>query len=203
MSTISYKNMLSQVIDKIHNSKLNHKDTIIIGDNSSGKSEILKSLINASLEKYYFIDAINRTFDSSRIVRYNPNNQTAYENISKYRIKEDIFNIKDSFDIYSDGTGYIESIIFNYFEELKVLIKKFLDVNIDIEEVKVGVFSSEEKLTINGEIETLSSGYQAIIRLFLEIIYVSKRKNEITIVIDEVDEYLSSKNKSKIIKFLK
>lgn len=205
MSIISYKSMLNQIIDKVHNFKLNHENSIIIGDNSSGKSEILKSLVRLSFEKYYFIDSVNRVFDSSKVIDYKHQHKNGYESISKYRLNDNIFNIQDSFDIYGDGTGYIESIFFEYLEDLKILIKKFLEVDIDIIEVKNGVFSVEQKIIINNNIENLSNGYQSIIRLFLEIIHLSKNKeaNDITIVVDEIDEYLSSKNKSKIIPFLK
>ncbi|MDB8792605.1 AAA family ATPase [Romboutsia sp. 1001216sp1] len=205
MSTTSYKSMLNQVIDKIHNLNLTHENSIIVGDNSSGKSEILKSLVNLSFKRYYLIDAINRTFDSSKITNNDSKSKRDYKNISKRRVEEDIFNLNDSFDLYSDGMGHVEGIFFEYLDELKILLRKFLEVDIDVEEVKYGVFSSKEKIIINGEIENLSNGYQAIIRLFLEIIYLDKNKgsNEITLVIDEVDEYLSSKNKSRIVEFLK
>jgi len=74
-----------------------------------------------------------------------------------------------------------------------------------MKEVNYGIFSSEEKLFVDNKIESLSNGYQAIIRLFLEIIYIHKNKgnNKITVVIDEIDEYLSSRNKSNIVEFLK
>ena len=68
MSIEKYKNTLTAVTNKIHESNFSHEDNIIIGDNSSGKSEILRNLVNLSFDKYYFIDAINRTFDSSKII---------------------------------------------------------------------------------------------------------------------------------------
>lgn len=204
MSTKDYANMLEQIVNKICNSNLNHKNSIIVGDNSSGKSDILKSLVSLSFEKYYFIDTINRTFDGSKIFDKGSTYKGKCESITEYRLQENIFNLQDSFDIYGDGTGHVEFIFFDYIDKLKVLIKKFLDIELSVKEVKYGVFSSEEKIVINDEIEKLSNGYQAIIRMFLEIMYVYDNKGEdnITIVIDEIDEYLSSKNKSKIIPFL-
>ena len=113
--------------------------------------------------------------------------------------------MQDSFDIYGDGTGRIEAIFKEYMEEIKMLLKKFIDIDITMKEVNYGIFSSEEKLFVDNKIESLSNGYQAIIRLFLEIIYIHKNKgnNKITVVIDEIDEYLSSRNKSNIVEFLK
>ena len=155
MSTEKYKNILTAVTNKIHESSLSHKDTIIIGDNSSGKSEILRNLVNSSFNKYYFIDAINRTFDSSKIMNKEIILNTKFENISRYRLQENIFNLKDSFDIYGDGTGYVEVIFKEYMEEIKILLKKFIDIDITIEEVNYSMFSSEEKLFINNEIENI------------------------------------------------
>lgn len=205
MSTKKYKNTLAAITSKIHKSNLSHKDTIVIGDNSSGKSEILRNLVELSFDKYYFIDAINRVFDSSKIIDKEISVNTKFENVSTYRLSENIFNLKDSFNIYGDGTGYIELIFKKYMEEIKILLKKFINIDIDLKEVNYGKLSSEYKLFINNEIENLSSGYQAIIRLFLELIYINKNKgdNKVTIVIDEIDEYLSSKNKSNILGFLK
>lgn len=204
MSIKDYKILLKTIINKLDNSNFNYENTIIIGDNSSGKSDILKSLVDMSLEKYYFIDVVNRTFDVSKVNNYNHKISKKYESISKYRIKENIFNLQDSFDVYGDGSGHIEFIFFEYFDEIKILFKKFLEVDLGIKNVQYGIFFSEEKLTINDEIEKLSNGYQALLRLFLEIIYIYKNKdeNKITIVIDEIDEYLSSKNKLKIMPFL-
>lgn len=205
MSTEKYKSTLKAVTNKIHESNFSHKNTIIIGDNSSGKSEILRKLVNLSFDKYYFIDAINRTFDSSKIINREISINTKFQNISKYRLNDNIFNLQDSFDIYGDGTGRIEVIFKEYMEEIKMLLKKFIDIDIKMEEVNYGIFSSEEKLFVDNKIESLSNGYQAIIRLFLEIIYIHKNKgnNKITVVIDEIDEYLSSRNKSNIVEFLK
>ena len=49
----------------------------------------------------------------------------------------------------------------------------------------------------------MSSGYQALIRIFMEILYFSDTKSKGTIVIDEIDEFLSVKNSGKILGFLK
>ena len=62
----SYQMMLNRVCNSIMNEKLVYKDTIIIGDNSSGKSDVLRRLIeNDKKDQFYFIDAVNRYFDIS------------------------------------------------------------------------------------------------------------------------------------------
>lgn len=202
MSIENYKDMLSVITNKIHNSEFNYKNSVIVGDNSSGKSEILKLLVRLSLDEYYFIDAVNRNFDSSKIPDKMDTKSSKYQDITKLRLEDNIFNLSDSFNVFGDSTGYIEVIFMEYMDELKVLLKKFLDIEISIEEINYGGFSMEKKLSINNNLEKISNGYQAIIRLFLELIYVNQYKNNITIVIDEIDEYLSPKNKSKIISFI-
>lgn len=196
--------MLIDIIDKINKENLNHKDTIIIGDNSIGKSELLKLLAKEDFEKYYIIDSVNRNLNTFNIIA-NENIVYDYKSINETRIKEDNFNLRDSFNFFANES--IDSIIINYFDELKVIVKEFLDVDIEIEELNYG-FQIQNKLIINNEIDKISSGYQAIMRIFLELIYLKKCLEEkkiesITVIIDEVDKYLSSKNKSKIIVFLK
>lgn len=85
------------------------------------------------------------------------------------------------------------------------MLKEFLniDFNIEFEDNeflgKVIVFKIGES-----NIEKLSSGYQAIIRLFLELLYFEKSMEQDTkdAVIDEINEYLSTKNEDKILPFL-
>lgn len=64
----SYQTMLDRVCNSIISGNLEYKDTIIIGDNSSGKSDVLRQLVqNDKEEKFYFIDAVNRYFDIEQI----------------------------------------------------------------------------------------------------------------------------------------
>lgn len=63
-----YQTMLDRVCNSIISGNLEYKDTIIIGDNSSGKSDVLRQLVqNDKEEKFYFIDAVNRYFDIEQI----------------------------------------------------------------------------------------------------------------------------------------
>ena len=56
---------------------------------------------------------------------------------------------------------------------------------------------------INGEKMELSSGYQALIRIFAEILFYSEiSEKEGTIIIDEIDEFLSPRNSAKILMYL-
>ena len=54
--------MITQVIQKIISKELRYEDSIVIGDNSSGKSELLRRLVLELIktEEVYFIDAVDR-----------------------------------------------------------------------------------------------------------------------------------------------
>lgn len=47
MIKIEYKQIISELCDKIQNNKLKHKNTVIMGDNSTGKTFLLESLNNS------------------------------------------------------------------------------------------------------------------------------------------------------------
>ena len=56
---------------------------------------------------------------------------------------------------------------------------------------------------MDGEMVSLSSGYQALLRIFIEVVYFEKTKGTGTIVIDEIDEFLSVKNCGEVLNFLR
>lgn len=205
MSIKSYQNMLIEIKDKILNRELKYKNTIIVGDNSSGKSEILRQLLINQEVGYYFIDSVNRSFNYEKVSNSDDLEET-YKSVVKYRLNENNFNLVDTFDLYKTGTDVIEKVYFNYQEELKRLLKSFLGVDFQITIKKDEIIGEKKVLDIDEGIEKLSSGYQAIIRLFLELIYFEDSleddiKNPV-VVIDEINEFLSAKNEERILPFL-
>ncbi|MCY6483797.1 hypothetical protein OW763_05470 [Clostridium aestuarii] len=205
MYTNSYQTMLMEIKNKILNKELKHRNTIIVGDNSSGKSEILKQLLVKQEKGYYFIDSVNRNFNYEKVSMADDLDQT-YKSVVKYRLNENNFNLVDTFDLYKAGIGVIEKVYFNYHEELKVMLKNFLDIDFEITLKKDKIMGEKKVLDIKDGIENISSGYQAIIRLFLELIYFenslgSNIMNPV-VVIDEINEFLSTKNEGKILPFL-
>ena len=68
-------------------------------------------------------------------------------------------------------------------------------------EIKYGDYGWE--VYIDGESVALSSGYQALLRIFIEVVYFEKTKGTGTIVIDEIDEFLSVKNCGEVLNFLR
>ena len=194
----SYRAMLDRVCDSMINDGFAYKDTIIIGDNSSGKSDVLKQLIqNDEEEKFYFIDAVNRYFDIEQITHASIQKIVYSKEINKQRLKEDTFNYKDTF-YYCGLPRAIEDFYINYCSQVEALMNEFLQISFSICQGEVGW-----NAYINDAIVDLSSGYQALIRIFMEILYFSDTKSNGTIVIDEIDEFLSVKNSGRILAFLK
>jgi len=196
--------MLIEIKDKILNKKLKYKNTIIVGDNSSGKSEILRQLLIDQESGYYFIDSVNRSFNYEKVSNSDDLDET-YKSVVKYRLNENNFNLVDTFDLYRTGIDVIEKVYFNYDEELKRLLKSYLGIDFQITIKKDEIIGEKKVLDIDDGIEKLSSGYQAIIRLFLELIYFEDSledniKNPV-VVIDEINEFLSAKNEERILPF--
>ena len=64
----NYQNMIKTLADKIWDGLLIHLDTIIIGDNSIGKSDLLQELIERDKDGgIYFLDVVNRRFLIERV----------------------------------------------------------------------------------------------------------------------------------------
>ena len=205
MSIINYQTMLKEVKNKILNDEFKHKNSIIIGDNASGKSELIKQLLTMTEEGYYFIDSVNRSFDYTK-VSSSKNIEGSYKNVLDLRLSTNKFNLKDSFGIYETGLGSIEQIYFNYEKKLKILFESFLNKELDIKIEQSKIIGDIYNLYIDGSIEQMSSGYQAIIRLFIEILYfedmINISESSSFVVIDEINEFLSSKNEYKILPFI-
>lgn len=196
--------MLKEINDKIKNKEFKYENTLIIGDNSSGKSELLKEILKEEKENFYFIDSVNRIFNYE-IVGKTDKIKNTYKSVVKSRLEENIFNLKDSFDIDKSGIGYIEQVYFNFEDELKAMIQELLDIEFNIISENNQILGKRYNLSINGNIEKLSSGYQAIVRILLELIYfknsIEKESLDTTVVIDEINEFLSTKNEERILPF--
>lgn len=197
--------MLTEIKNKILNKELKHRNTIIVGDNSSGKSEILRQILIKQQNGYYFIDSVNRSFNYEKVSKSEDLFET-YKSVVKYRLSENNFNLVDTFDLHSTGLDVIEKIYFNYNEELKAMLKSFLNIDFRIDIIVDEVLGKKKVLNIDNNIEKLSTGYQAIIRLFLELIYfkhsLEKNITNPVVVIDEINEFLSTKNEERILPYL-
>ena len=194
---MEYREKIDEIVERILKIE---EDIIIVGDNSSGKSDILKGIVsNLPLNECYFIDSCNRVFE------YNDTLSTEgkvleTQEVLKVRMKDENFNLKDSFGVL----GNIERFYSRYEVEFLNLIKEFLNKDIIIRDDNSRI-TARKILQVDNEIyEYLSSGYQAIFRIILEMIYATKTNDNIkTVVIDEITEFLSIKNEAKILNFLR
>lgn len=171
---------------------------IIIGDNSSGKSDLLQLIVRDLKNRVYYIDSVNRYFNI-RNINLSIDNvpKVIAEEIVHTRIDLRNYNLMDSF-----GTNeHIEQLYPVFHEEMKRLLKEFLGIEFTVEreQLEKGFGKGEIQARINGDIIKLSSGYQAIIRLFSELTLFNEKE---VIVIDEIDEFLSPKQSSRIFNFL-
>lgn len=198
---MNYENKLNQIINKLENGL--DKNWIIIGDNSSGKSELLNKYIERRKSKMYFIDAVNRCFNvrEIRLTEEQLVYKESIETIIKCRIDKEFFNLKDSF-----GTqGHIERLYQMYSESLHNFILRYLGIDLQFAREKHGdgFGDGDIQAFVNGNVVELSNGYQGLLRIFAELIMfheVFKEKG--TIVIDEIDEFLSPNQSFTILQFL-
>lgn len=197
--------MMNHIINKICNEDLPYIDSIVIGDNSSGKTLLLKLFIEKMKddEAIYFIDAVNRGFDVKKVSR--TNKKPVYKKtILDTRLQEINFNLVDTFNCFGTSTERVEIIYQLYEKEVQDL---FFDLTHD--RFKINYDNPIGEVDFGNGRGLLSSGYQAIIRILLELLYYQDMEIETNaleyawIVIDELDEYLSPRYSAAILKFLK
>ncbi len=196
---------MNHIIDKISNEELPYLDSIVIGDNSSGKTLLLKLFIEKikNDKAVYFIDAVNRGFDVKKVSKINK--KPAYKKtILETRLQEVNFNLIDSFNCFGTLTERVE-IIYQLYE--KVVQDLFYELTND--RFKIDYDDPIGEVDFGNGRGLLSSGYQAIIRILLELLYYQDMVIETNslqyawIVIDELDEYLSPRYSAEILQFLK
>lgn len=198
-------NTINQLVEILQTGQLPYKDTIIIGDNSSGKSLLVRQLMGKLVNKKeaYFIDAVNRVFDVAKITK-SIERPELKETIIETRIQDLYFNIQDSFNCYGTMTERVEQIYSAFEDKVQVLFQKLVN-----DEFKILYGNPSGEVQFNEGIGLLSSGYQAMVRILLELTYydemgIKKEQfSDATVVIDELDEFLSPRYASKIFGFLR
>ena len=193
--------ILDEVATKIRNKNLLHEHSIILGDNASGKSELIRRIVKEKIDKgerVYFIDSVNRYFDVSKIDGLTSSIEIE-RNIILKRLTNEYFNTKDSFSMYGTETDCIEMFYMRYKKVVQELLQEFNQLTFEV------TFPKEKLVRYSEEAEgKLSNGIQALVRIFVELVYLQEvtDSNQIMVVIDEVDEYLSPSNAGKILSFL-
>lgn len=196
---------INRITDLIYKEQMTYNCSIVIGDNSGGKSFLVKTLVKKWLNEtnVYFIDAVNRNFDASRVTQQIE--KPEYKGvIVETRLREAVFNILDSFNCYGTSTERVEQ-IYTAFE--KAVQDRFERLTDETFQILYGDPLGEVRFSEGNR--TLSSGYQALVRIILELTFyyemeiVKKNVPSAWTVIDEVDEFLSPKYASKILPFLR
>lgn len=203
----SYQDMINNVSNIISGRVGNKQNFILVGENSSGKTDILWTVINNKIgQAVYFIDSVNRSYDTEKVEL----ESKAYKNVNLKpdcvileRIAPNNFNLQDTFKAMS----CIEQLFCRYEQRLIRMCKEFLKVDIRIQRENLEAGLTENKVLANGEEIKLSSGYQAVFRVFSEILYFCDVMKEQewkngAVLIDELDEYLSPNYSSHIFNFL-
>ena len=196
---------LNELVEILQRKRLKYRDNVIIGDNSSGKSLLLKMIIEnyGVTNDVYFIDAVNRGFNTGMVIKEEKKPEYK-QTIVNTRIKKEFFNLRDSFNCYGTLTERIEQIYFPYEKELQKLFEELTKERFQIIEGEtLGEVSFKNTKGL------LSSGYQAIVRILLELLYYqekcveSKNLEHPVVIIDELDEFLSPGYAFLIMPFLK
>ena len=203
----SYHEMVERIAELIGENSEKGKSFILIGDNSSGKSDVLHRVVEQKLsDAVYLIDSVNRTFDADRVELMSKSYESVKLDsgeVTKERLLPFHFNLQDTFK----AASCIEQLYDKYKTRLTEMCRGFFGKEIRIFREIVDMGIPENVVMIDGSRAKLSSGYQAVLRMFFEILYfcdvMEKRKwSQGLVVIDEIDEYLSPKYSAEIYNYL-
>lgn len=194
--------MLHETVELLKNNKLPYSDSILIGENAAGKSEAIKYFMRETDRIIYFIDAMNRSFDIHAVkalgekLRYT-------SSILTRRLDDDNFNLRDSWAYYGTATECIELIYPHFEDKIQSLLRSGFDIGFSLYSPE-----TQEVQYDSGDVGRISNGYQAIIRILLELLYFQevnpvKNAKRALVIVDEIDEYLSPNNAGKLFTFIK
>lgn len=220
MSIKNFQKLIKETVEYILKNLENNY--ILIGENTSGKSEVLFSIMktmkkNNKINKIYFIDSVNRSFHLDAISSFQKEKKEYdYREICAMRLEERTFNKMDSF-----GPARIESIYWMYEDKLKALVEDFLGFQIDIKinaqentliniPARLEIIKDDYVFAEDNENLNMPNGMQAVFRVFLELLFLEDAVNRSTdmdgkniVCIEELDLYLSEKYSAEIFNFIR
>lgn len=201
----NYQSMIGTIADKILEGQLKYRDTILIGDNSVGKSDLLRELLERDGDGgIYYLDTVNRRFLIERVEFEQKKRGIAYNQaVINTRLDEQYFNLQDSFNVYGTLTEGIEVLYPYYGDIVKQLFYEFLNLRFTVEK------DIDNYCMIDNHVRRLSNGFQALIRIFFELQYYQDTivrhgaKQRYIFVIDEINECLTPNNACRLLTFIK
>lgn len=213
------KYIIREIIDDIKNDKsfCYFKDLLIVGENTSGKSKILKDAINELIkdEKIYFIGSPNRNILTERKDLKNNFSKLDITRIIKNRIADKNLNLNDVFT-EDTRTELVLNELITEFGKYSVLFKKILDIDIGMKNIEpsnsddrnsfvMSEAEQEEKdivLVNNKDLKLASDSQHAMMRMLMEVNFAYENGKKI-IFIDEIDKHLDYDNASDFLIKLK
>lgn len=179
-----------------------HKSMVVVGNNSTGKSTLLKELLSKVIkdgsDKFYYIDSQNRVVaNSSRTelsIRYS---MFDIQTILKTRFNVDYFSKEDVFDAtYAGGVVTFSELIADV-EAYNSLFNNFFccDLKKNALMKEGSLIEGNETLFYKDSLEigSVSSSEAAKMRLVMEINY-AKILGCKAVVIDEFDDHLDTES---------
>lgn len=162
-----------------------YRDMIIIGENTSGKSMIIKQVIkNINNERIYFIDVKNRTIPTKDYLIKENFDDIEIKDLLSYRVERDVFNKKDVF-LSDKGSEVVLSELISNISKYKELFKRVLNIDLIKEKSDDFVRDEIEEIQIsNVNLREISSGIQSMLRILMEVNFANEKKCEV-ILIDE------------------
>lgn len=193
-------------------SAFNHNSLIIVGDNATGKTTLLKRLLGLvkkeHTEMFYFIDSLNRRVYGSDVK--NQESGVCYSDFKpdallRERSSDSFFSKEDVFLRSAQGSMVTYSELCANIDKYEALFNKFFPCRIERGNSlgENSIINGNKILTVNGvNIDSLSSSQAAKIRLIMEIEYAQECECRM-VIIDEFDDHFDADNLVKFIEQLK
>lgn len=204
VADIIYQNTLSQ------QSFWGHNSIVVIGDNSSGKTSLIKKILDKAIEnsknEFYYIDSCNRQVvdkvSEQSDIKFSSKGFDVLS-ILKTRRDDDYFAKEDYFNRKYRGGTVIFSELKNNLKKYDSLLKKFMPWRLSIGSLvkENSLLNGVETIFIDDEnnpkgrndIENLSHSEAAQLRIIMEVNNAFENNCKL-VIIDEFDSYFDPTN---------
>lgn len=189
---MNVKEIISLIVESINNKKnfFRYNNMILIGENTSGKSNIIKGAIRGlKYKNIYFIDSNNRVIPTKNGLMSDEFSKVRVSELVECRMKKDYFNKKDVFSDDSGGEVILGELIKNNVK-YTALFKNILNIDMIYQKSDDFVKDEVEQIFIDGSnIREISSGMQSMLRILMEVNFANESQCK-TVFIDEFNSNL-------------